>query len=49
MSNTKDKQVISPFPMSEEELKRRMEASKPLTQKQFIEKLEKLKSKKDSL
>lgn len=48
MHESKTKQASSPFPMSEKELQKRMESSKPLTQKQFFDRLHEINSKKDS-
>lgn len=48
MSEPNTKQVTSPFPMSEKELQKRMASSKPLTQKQFLDRLQEIKSKQGS-
>lgn len=43
MPTTPSKPISSPFPMSEQELEKRMEASKALTQKQFLMRLKEIK------
>tara|TARA_R110002012_G_scaffold6379_3_gene29297 strand:- start:30386 stop:30535 length:150 start_codon:yes stop_codon:yes gene_type:complete len=46
MSQTKSEPLSSPFPMSEQELAKRMEHAKPLSDKQFIERIKQIRSEK---